>query len=495
MKARFQYLVSLTLILLIGQLPSVLTSHAGKDDPLCFSQTGECIPKEFRAYWEQNGGLPVFGYPITPARPEIDNNTSNIYFSQWYERNRLEVHPENAQPFRVLLGRLSDDILRQDSRNPQAFPKADASAPHYFPQTGHSIADVFWNYWSHQGLDLGETGISGRESLALFGYPISEAQMETSHTNGEEILTQWFERARFEYHPNNAEQYKVLLGLLGSEIKPRSPRPAVERLNYYRRLVGSPLLEQRPALVIAAQSHTNYLGFNLTSGDPHAEFPGGKGFTGKTGTERIKAAGYPWTPGSDLYFQFFEDQEDGPVRSVDAWIDLPLHRVLVLKPNYRHVGYGDVSRTIVADNGARVTHKFGVMDFGFGPSDTKSAPSPIPLAYPYDKQTGVPTSWNYSESPYPLPEGATFPPGYPFSLQGAYGTLCVDDIQMRNTSGQIVPSHRNPTTCLQPGYNCYVLFPIAPLQPGAVYTVYARGAVDKVTFDRTWQFTTSNSQP
>ena len=29
-----------------------------------------CIEGRFREYWEQNGGLPVFGYPITPATME-----------------------------------------------------------------------------------------------------------------------------------------------------------------------------------------------------------------------------------------------------------------------------------------------------------------------------------------------------------------------------------------------------------------------------------------
>ncbi len=30
--------------------------------------------------------------------------------------------------------------------------------------------------------------------------------------------TQWFERARFEFHPNNPDPYKVLLGRLGAEV-------------------------------------------------------------------------------------------------------------------------------------------------------------------------------------------------------------------------------------------------------------------------------------
>jgi hypothetical protein len=57
-----------------------------------------------------------------------------------------------------------------------------------------------------------------RESLALFGYPISEARMEVN-ARGDRVLTQWFERARFEYHPNNPAHDRVLLGRLGAELR------------------------------------------------------------------------------------------------------------------------------------------------------------------------------------------------------------------------------------------------------------------------------------
>ncbi len=135
------------------------------------------------------------------------------------ERNRFEIHPENQAPYDVLLGRLGDDRLRQQGRDWQTFAKADPNAPHYFAQTGHAIThEPFWQYWSTHGLELGDHGTSERESLALFGLPISEPAMETN-ASGDNVLTQWFERARFEYHPNNPDPYKVLLGLLGNEIR------------------------------------------------------------------------------------------------------------------------------------------------------------------------------------------------------------------------------------------------------------------------------------
>jgi len=50
----------------------------------------------------------------------------------------------------------------------------------------------------------------------LFGLPLSEPAMETN-SSGFTVLTQWFERARFEYVPSNPDPYKVLLGRLGAE--------------------------------------------------------------------------------------------------------------------------------------------------------------------------------------------------------------------------------------------------------------------------------------
>jgi hypothetical protein len=43
--------------------------------------------------------------------------------------------------------------------------------------------------------------------------------VEINPTDGKPYLTQHFERARFEHHPENAgTPYEVLLGLLGREL-------------------------------------------------------------------------------------------------------------------------------------------------------------------------------------------------------------------------------------------------------------------------------------
>ena len=71
---------------------------------------------------------------------------------------------------------------------------------------------------------MGDPGISERESLALWGLPLTEPAMETNQA-GDTVLTQWFERARFEYHPDRPPEYRVLLGLLGREFWGGNARP------------------------------------------------------------------------------------------------------------------------------------------------------------------------------------------------------------------------------------------------------------------------------
>ncbi len=73
-----------------------------------------------------------------------------------------------------------------------------------FTQTGHQVCGKFLTYWNAHG------------GLAQQGYPLTEAANEVSPVNGKTYLTQYFERAVFEEHPENQAPYDVLLSLLGS---------------------------------------------------------------------------------------------------------------------------------------------------------------------------------------------------------------------------------------------------------------------------------------
>lgn len=216
-------------LVLIGLLAPVQMAGA-QGNRLCFNVPGitDCIEGRFREYWEQNGGLPVFGYPKSP--PVNMRTAEGTFLTQIFERNTFELHPEKARPYDVLLGRLGDTLLRSQGTNWQSLPKASPNAPHYFPETGHAVShEPFWQYWSSHGL-LDPALNPYQRSLALFGLPLTEAFTGTN-PNGHTVLMQWFERARFEWHPNNPPQYRVLLGLLGNESRalPAPPPPQPSR--------------------------------------------------------------------------------------------------------------------------------------------------------------------------------------------------------------------------------------------------------------------------
>lgn len=206
-----------------SHLPSRPVFLASPDAQGCFPETGFCIDGRIREFWEQNDGLRVFGLPITPRHEEVIQGQALQV--QWFERNRLELHPENPRPYDVLLGRLGVDILEQQGRTwlpaPTGIPQAGCR---FFPETGYNICGNMLRAWQANGLELdGRRGNSESESLALFGLPISEERVETL-SDGNSYTVQWFERARFELHPENrsgdpsSRRYDVLFGLLGREL-------------------------------------------------------------------------------------------------------------------------------------------------------------------------------------------------------------------------------------------------------------------------------------
>jgi hypothetical protein len=219
---------SLQLTMLIGMLlfANILPASGARTQASqrCFVETGLCIDGRIREFWEQNGGLAAFGLPITPQQEQlIEGQPRQV---QWFERNRLELHPDRQRPYDVLLGRLGVDRLSAQGRDWFQFPK---SAPQigcqFFPQSGHNICGEILRAWRAGGLEFdGKKGKSADESLALFGLPISDAQTEM--IAGLPYTAQWFERARFELHPENAPPYNVLLGLLGRESDSSACGPA-----------------------------------------------------------------------------------------------------------------------------------------------------------------------------------------------------------------------------------------------------------------------------
>jgi glucose/arabinose dehydrogenase len=74
---------------------------------LFFPETKHALHPQLAEYWSLNGGIPVFGYPLSEGFQERSPTDGKTYLVQYFERNRLEYHPENkGTAFEVLLGLL-----------------------------------------------------------------------------------------------------------------------------------------------------------------------------------------------------------------------------------------------------------------------------------------------------------------------------------------------------------------------------------------------------
>jgi hypothetical protein len=139
---------------------------------------------------------------------------------QYTERQRFEYHPElTGTPYETELG-----LLGTEAAAPRGLFGSAPFAPvsnepttntscEYAEPSSHYLCSAFRDFWHSHGLDFGDAGTSYRESLALFGYPISEAFVDPDTG----FLTQYFERAVFEFHPENVVPYQVQLTRLGAD--------------------------------------------------------------------------------------------------------------------------------------------------------------------------------------------------------------------------------------------------------------------------------------
>ncbi len=160
----------------LGHPPAFdLSQPIGGDSSLYFTETKHNLSSGFKYYWEHNGGLSVFGFPIS------EEFTEDGYTVQYFERARFEYHPEfKGTQYEVELGLLGNQTTagRSFEQSP-AFPSGSDRV--YYPETGHSLSFGFKYYWEHNG------------GLSIFGYPISEEFQEVNPADGKSYTVQYFE--------------------------------------------------------------------------------------------------------------------------------------------------------------------------------------------------------------------------------------------------------------------------------------------------------------
>ncbi len=236
------FLLAATLTLgAVAFVPSGEQAAAG--ERYCPPGVTYCAENAFLAFWKTNGNLEILGLPVSQAF--VDDRGLIV---QFYERAILEWHPENEAKYQVLLTRLGADLLgnrpeRTAAVKPCPVGAADCTV---VETTNHSLRGVFLKYWRSNG------------GLAVFGFPLTEEFTERNAADGKDYTVQYFERNRFEYHPEQDTRYQVLLGLLGAESlstqRPVLDRPTAQVPDYTQPLVtvGQPVTLAIPAIGVNA---------------------------------------------------------------------------------------------------------------------------------------------------------------------------------------------------------------------------------------------------
>jgi acetyl esterase/lipase len=185
-----------------GSLPAALPT--GGDQYAC-TQTGQVVRSLFLRYWRAHGSVAQQGYPISGEVQEVDPADGKPYTMQYFERAVFEYHPENQAPYDVLpalLGNRRYWTLYPDGAPGQQPNTTPGSA--LFTQTNHRVGGAFLAYWRSHG------------GVPQQGYPISDEFTEISALDGKPYTVQYFERAVFEWHPENDAANQVLLAQLGT---------------------------------------------------------------------------------------------------------------------------------------------------------------------------------------------------------------------------------------------------------------------------------------
>jgi len=182
----------------------VMALRGGQPTSRYFPETGYTVSGGFLAYWNQFGGLIVFGYPIT----DVYTDPATGFVTQYFERARFEWQPGSwPERYDVALGLLGVELAeREGLLGTEPFQPLDVESDAnctFFPDTGHRLCFGFRDFWNANG------------GLAILGFPISE-----EFTDPDGVTVQYFERQRLEYHPDHSPDWRVVGGLLGRLLLP-----------------------------------------------------------------------------------------------------------------------------------------------------------------------------------------------------------------------------------------------------------------------------------
>jgi hypothetical protein len=229
--------------------PAPPTGRVEVCPPIALAETPDVlIPGDFAQHYTTLGGdtarpitdgIAVLGLPLGGVRQEPAGDCATPTTVLYTERQRLELNPNNAWPYRVTGTQLGPLSLRERHPDVEPAPQTDLTAAEAFADP------AFRTFYEQNG------------GLALFGYPISPALSEPAPDGGA-LTVQYFERARFERTADG----QVQLGLLGREFPDLAAicGPAFARSDAGEGATETASVPALPGVSAGAQAGLNLIG-------------------------------------------------------------------------------------------------------------------------------------------------------------------------------------------------------------------------------------------
>jgi hypothetical protein len=168
--------------------------QAQQESATYFPETGHFVDEPFLSPFQAQGGVQVFGPPITEAFEE------NGRLVQYFESARWECSGTVDAPCEPRLSPLGELLGCQ---TPRVAPVPDSMIRdglcRYFPETGHNVCFSFLTFYEQTG------------GLEVLGPPISELTVQSG------VIAQYFRQARIEWQMYAPASAAMQLGSLGRE--------------------------------------------------------------------------------------------------------------------------------------------------------------------------------------------------------------------------------------------------------------------------------------
>jgi hypothetical protein len=168
--------------------------QAQQESTRYFPETGHFVDEPFLSPFQAQGGVQIFGPPITEAFAD------NGRLVQYFDSARWECMGSGDAPCEARLSPLGELLGHQTPRVP---PVPDSMIRdglcRYFPETGHNVCFSFLTFYEENG------------GLEVLGPPISELTVQSG------VIAQYFRQARIEWQMYAPASAAMQLGSLGRE--------------------------------------------------------------------------------------------------------------------------------------------------------------------------------------------------------------------------------------------------------------------------------------